>query len=49
MKLISPEQQAKVRLRLEIATSAVVATVLVSTLVLLSTPGYLAAAQQMMA
>jgi hypothetical protein len=49
MKLISHEQRAKVRLRFEIATSAIVATVLVSTLVLVSTPGYLAAAHQMLA
>lgn len=49
MKLISHEQRAKVRLRFEIATSAIVSTVLVSTMVLLSTPGYLTAAQQMLA
>jgi hypothetical protein len=49
MKIISPQQRAKVRVRFEIATSAVLATVLVSTLVLMSTPGYLSAARQMIA
>ncbi|MEX1032084.1 MAG: hypothetical protein WDZ30_01860 [Cellvibrionaceae bacterium] len=46
MKLISHEQRAKVQLRFEIAASALLATILVSTLVVLGTPGYFAAVQQ---
>lgn len=40
MKLISPEQRARVRLRCEIAASAVLATVLVSTVIVIGSPGY---------
>lgn len=49
MKLISPRQHAKVRLRLEITASAILATVLVSTVILINTPGYGAALKQLVA
>jgi len=47
MKLVNIEQRAKLQIRLEVAAAAVLSTVIVSTLVLLSTPGYMAAARQM--
>lgn len=47
MKLINSQQRAKIRLRFEILASATLATILVSTFVLLSTPGYLSAARQL--
>lgn len=47
MKLITPEQQAKVRFRLEVSLAAVLATFMVATLVVITDPGYLGTAKEL--
>ncbi|MGQ9425689.1 hypothetical protein ACXYTJ_08480 [Gilvimarinus sp. F26214L] len=47
MKLISHTQRAKVRYCFEIAASAVLSTIVVTMLVVIGTPGYMAATRNL--